>query len=227
MNGNTRRFGNGAARKVASTGAALAFGLLLTIGLFLLLPVLRDIGRAEKKEDLVLTSVDTAEPPPPAPDVKDPEPPKQEDEPPPPELSEVPQALDLSQLELALNPGMGDGSGGDFAMKGLSGASTVKAAQSSDEIFALTDLDQSPRVSYQPPPQYPADMKKKKQEGTVHILFIVDTEGRVQNPKVQKSTNPAFDAAAMSAVRKWRFEPGRKGGKPVQFRMRVPITFAL
>jgi protein TonB len=59
----------------------------------------------------------------------------------------------------------------------------------------------------------------------VHIIFIVDKDGRVKSPLVQKSTNPAFDNAALAAIRRWRFEPGKRGGNAVQFRMRAPITF--
>lgn len=64
-------------------------------------------------------------------------------------------------------------------------------------------------------------------QGTVYILFIVDKNGRVKDPKVQKSDNPEFDNPALSAVKRWRFDPGKVGGQTVQFRMRVPITFAL
>jgi len=80
---------------------------------------------------------------------------------------------------------------------------------------------------FQPAPQYPPEMKKKKIQGTVHVLFIVDKDGRVKEPKVQKSDNPAFDNSALSAVKRWRFDPGKVAGEAVQFRMRVPITFAL
>jgi len=82
-------------------------------------------------------------------------------------------------------------------------------------------------VVFQPAPQYPPELKKKKIQGTVYVLFIVDQDGRVKEPKVQKSDHPAFEAPALNAVKKWRFEPGKMGGKAVQFRMRVPMTFAL
>jgi len=101
------------------------------------------------------------------------------------------------------------------------------AAQAeADSIFSATDLDQQPRPVFQPPPDYPAELKKKKIEGTVFILFIIDKNGRVQNPIVQKSAHSALDTPALKAVRKWRFEPGRRKGQPVQFRMRVPVSFA-
>jgi protein TonB len=59
----------------------------------------------------------------------------------------------------------------------------------------------------------------------VYIVFIVDQRGRVENPMVQSSTDSSFDAPALAAVRQWRFEPGKRNGEPVRFRMRVPITF--
>jgi protein TonB len=42
---------------------------------------------------------------------------------------------------------------------------------------------------------------------------------------VQQSTDPVFERPALAAVKQWRFEPGKRNGKPVRFRMRVPITF--
>ncbi len=217
----------GFARTLAS-GGALLLGAALTVGLFLLLPILENIGRPEEKPDLQLTSVDAVEPPPPPPTVEEQKPEPPPEEAPPPELTETAPPLDLSQLELALNPGVGDGLGGDFAVKlSVVGAEGGGGMQSSDDIFSLADLDQAPRVVFQPAPQYPPELKKKKVQGTVHILFIVDPDGRVQEPKVHKSDNPGFDKNALAAVRRWRFEPGKVGGRPVQFRMKVPITFAL
>jgi protein TonB len=42
-----------------------------------------------------------------------------------------------------------------------------------------------------------------------------------------KSTNPEFEMAALQAVNKWKFRPGRKGGRAVPTRMQLPISFNL
>ena len=94
-----------------------------------------------------------------------------------------------------------------------------------DAIYTISDLDQKPRVVYQPAPIYPAELARKKLEGTVYILFVVDKSGKTRDLKVQKSSHPAFNKPALKAVKQWKFEPGKRKGKPVQFRMRVPITF--
>jgi len=210
-----------------ATLSALLIGGGLTLALFLVLPMLENIGRQEDKNDLKLTTVDAVEQPPPPPVVQEQKAEPPPEAPKPPELTENAPPLDLSQLELALNPGMGDGAVGDFVVKLSVTEGPGGAKGSSEDIFSMADLDQSPRVIFQPAPQYPPDLKKKKIQGTVYILFIVDQDGRVKDPKVQKSDNPGFDAPAMQAVKKWRFDPGKVSGKAVQFRMRVPLTFAL
>jgi len=131
--------------------------------------------------------------------------------------------LDLSQLELALNPGFSEGwmGGGDFS---VSLKTFAKDGDDLDSVFSMADLDQKPRVIYQPGPNLTAQTRRKA-PGTVYIIFVVDQNGRVVNPTVQKSTDPVFTKPALAAVKQWKFEPGKRNGKAVRFRMRVPITF--
>lgn len=174
------------------------------------------------KTDTTVQNVDTVNiPPPPPPPEPEPEK-KQEEKPPPPELAEEAPPLDLSQLELALNPGFSEGwMGGDFAVK----LNTVATKSDQlDAVFSMADLDQKPRVIYQPGPTLDAAARRKT-PGTVYILFIVDQRGRVENPVVQQATDPVFEKPALAAIKQWKFEPGKRNGKSVRFRMRVPITF--
>jgi protein TonB len=201
--------------------AYLLVALLVALGVFMILPILQVITTPLTK-DLTVRTVDIANvPPPPPPPMEEPEEPEPEEEPPPPPAVDAPP-LDLSQLELALNPGDGAFGGGDFTinLNGVTGNSGDV-----DAIFSLSDLDQKPRVVYQPAPIYPAELARKKLEGTVYILFVVDKSGKTRDLKVQKSSHPAFNKPALKAVKQWKFEPGKRKGKPVQFRMRVPITF--
>jgi protein TonB len=209
-------------RQVVHRALVLAGAVLLTVTFFLVLPLMQAIARPPEA-DLTLRAFDAAElppPPPPPPEEDEPDEPEPEDE--PPELDEQAPPLDLAQLELALNPGFGDGAfGADFAVKleTLAGGS-----QSTDALFSIADLDQPPRVIYQPGPVLSAKVRKQA-PGTVHVLFIVDERGKVENPIVQSSSDPVFEAPTLSAVKKWKFEPGMRNGQAVRFRMRVPITF--
>ncbi len=223
-------FWRGAARLLlglAVHGLAFAMAVVLTVLVFLLLPLMQSIATAPKdKFDVRAISGANLEAPPPPPEQE-----LEKEEPEPetaPELTETAQPLDLSQLELALNPGTGGGDGGgDFEVKLFTTMNKRVADEESDALCTMTDLDQPPRPVYQTPPEYPAELKQKKIQGSVLILFVVDRQGRVMDPKVQKSTHPAFEGPAMRAIRRWRFEPGSRNGSPVQFKMRIPITFAL
>lgn len=141
------------------------------------------------------------------------------------------EAASLSAIEAALN-GQGGG-GGDFASalsfeSGGRIGGTGKAGaleQGIEEAFNLADIDQKPRAVYQGAPLYPSEMRGKKLEGVVTLIFVVDSDGKVLNPRVEKSSHSAFENPALNAVKKWKFEPGLRGGERVPCKMRVPIRF--
>jgi protein TonB len=143
-------------------------------------------------------------------------------------------ALDAASLSAIGDALLGQGGGaGDFAsaMSFASGGrigGTGKGGAldaTMDQAFSLADLDQKPRAAYQSEPIFPKEMRGKKVEGVVSVIFVVDAGGRVADPRVEKSTHPAFDKPAVDAVRQWKFEPGVKGGKRVPCKMRVSIRF--
>ncbi len=205
--------------------AVFVGALVLTLVFFIVLPVIQTISKPPAN-DLALQTVDVAnlEPPPPAPIEEEP-PPEPEPEEQPPELIEEAAPLDLSQLELALNPGFGGGWGGaaDFAVK-LNTLAAATGGGDMDAVFSMADLDQKPRVLYQPGPTLTKQLRRKA-PGKVNIIFIVDEQGRVEDPRVRSSTDPIFEDPALKAVKKWKFEPGKRGGQAVRFRMLAPITF--
>jgi protein TonB len=200
-----------------------AGALTLTFAFFIILPLIQAIT-APPAADLTLLSVDAANiPPPPPPEEEKPEE-EPEPEEKPPELEEDSQPLDLAQLELALNPGVGSGLvSGDLAVRlntdGGSGGDGDLA-----DLLSVSDLDQKPRVIYQPSPVLDAKVRAKA-PGKVYVIFIVDERGRVENPIVQSSSDPIFEAPALAAVKQWKFEPAKRNGVVVRFRMRAPITF--
>lgn len=196
-----------------------------TLAVFLVLPVMQTIGQGGSTDMIVRSAEVAALPPPPPPQVEqEPEEEEPEEEPPPELLEEAPP-LELSQLELALNTDIGADAFGDFAVK-LSGEFNEGGSEELDRMFSLQDLDQPPRVIFQRMPAYPPELRKRKRRGTVHVEFTVDVRGRVSQPKVKKSTDPAFEAPALEAVKQWRFEPGTRNGEAVAFKTMVPITFS-
>lgn len=88
-------------------------------------------------------------------------------------------------------------------------------------------LDNPPRATVQTPPAYPPNARASGLAGEVWVEFAVDEAGHVLRTRVVRSSDPMFDEPTLRAVAKWRFEPGRKNGRPVAFRMVVPVNYHL
>jgi TonB family protein len=78
-------------------------------------------------------------------------------------------------------------------------------------------------------PHYPEDAKKANIQGKVFLEAIVDTKGIPQNIKVLYSPDErfGFSQAAIEALKKWRFRPGTKNGKPVAVIIQLEVDFHL
>jgi len=94
-------------------------------------------------------------------------------------------------------------------------------------IFDPSQLDQQPIAKFQARPQYPFEMRRAGISGQVVVDFIVDSNGEVRNAFAASSSQHEFEAAAVQAVSKWKFRPGRKSGHSVNTHMQVPIVFTL
>jgi TonB family protein len=93
--------------------------------------------------------------------------------------------------------------------------------------FEFVKLDQKPIMKYGAPAQYPSALRKAEIEGEVLVDFIVTSEGKVVKAFATQSSHRDFEAAAVAAVSKWKFQPGTKSGRPVNTHMQVPIAFSL
>ena len=74
---------------------------------------------------------------------------------------------------------------------------------------------------------YPEMARKAGIEGTVSIQFIVNKEGKVEDPRVLRGIGGGCDEEALRVVKQAEFEPGRQRGKPVRVQYSLPIRFQL
>ena len=160
------------------------------------------------------------------PDVPPDEAPPEEIEYVPPQQADVPTASIDSAFTQQIQPpppSMQRPSG----QMAIPAVSTAKAASGMKDLFDLANLDQVPQPRYQAQPQYPFEMRRAGITGEVVVGFIVDSQGKAIEVYDVRSTQREFEAAAIQAVGKWTFRPGRKGGRAVNTRMQVPIVFSL
>lgn len=75
-------------------------------------------------------------------------------------------------------------------------------------------------------PHYPADALARKLGGLVILNVLIDDRGSARKILIERS-EPAgvFDQAAIEAMRRWKYQPGGKDGKPAQYWLRIPVRF--
>ena len=85
-----------------------------------------------------------------------------------------------------------------------------------------------PQGGYQVKPGYPATPRRLGIQGTTVLRVHVLIDGRVGDVLVQETAgHPDLDEAAAEAVRRWRFDPARRGNDPVDMWVLLPVEFRL
>jgi periplasmic protein TonB len=200
---------------------AIIFSVGFTGLLFGFIPFAHRVNRPQ--EVLKLVSATAVELPP----VEEIAPPPQVEEVKPPEAPPEPELVDhqmeipiTATLDLALGSGAGALDSGEI--HSLTAIDAVK-----DDTFDVSDLEKRPEAVSQVAPAYPPELRKAKVDGSVTLVFVLGEDGRVEDPRVEKASRPEFEKPALEAIRKWRFSPGEKDGKPVRTYIRVPMRFSV
>jgi protein TonB len=85
-----------------------------------------------------------------------------------------------------------------------------------------------PRGGYQVQPRYPASARRQGIQGTTLLRVFVASDGRVTDVGVERTAgHPELDDAAADAVRRWRFDPARRGDEAVGMWVLLPVEFRL
>ena len=101
---------------------------------------------------------------------------------------------------------------------------TVPVADPAPEFIDSRELEQTTMKE----PVYPPSAMRARQEGWVTLELTVSERGDVRDMLVTDA-EPAgvFDAAALDAVRQWRFKPRVANGRAVAVRSSVTLRFAV
>jgi TonB family protein len=102
---------------------------------------------------------------------------------------------------------------------------TKKVLPSETEFIPLEIM---PEMIYQEQPVYPEEAEKAKIEGTVYIKALIDSEGKVVEAKVGKSSgHELLDKSAVKAAYECKFKPGVQKDKPVASWVTYKVDFKL
>ncbi len=140
----------------------------------------------------------------------------------PPSVADVPGVVDLNSFVQPVQPPPPPTAGITMTVPKNSGPIATGGLI---EVFDLKNLDQMPVARLRAQPVYPFEMRRQGVSAEVVVGFICDSNGDVREARIVKSDNTAFDAAALTAIYKWKFRPGKKAGRSVNSRMEQPFAF--
>jgi protein TonB len=209
----------------------VVFSLLLhggVLGWDKLFHLKHDVPQAEKVEEEKLVQMEM--PPPDEPDKEEVK--ELQDEPvqnqmAPPSLADIP-SINIQALQQPMAPPPPPGLATD------KNAITVPVIKPGSQIgrgmkdlFNIGDLDQLPQPIARPKPDYPYEMKRAGIAGVVEVEYIIDSNGNVSQVQVIKSSQREFEEPVIRALLRWRYRPGKKGGRVVNTRVSQSIPFTL
>lgn len=93
------------------------------------------------------------------------------------------------------------------------------------DLFNPADLDQQVQLRVPVNPTYPSDLKRQGISGEVVVECIVDSNGNVTAAQILRSSHREFEAPSLQAIAKWKFRPGKKGGRAVNVRVQQLLQF--
>jgi len=202
---------------------ALLGAIVMAGGLFLMIPLTQTL-EAQPQKILEYREVPVAAPPPPK-------------APPPstrseatlqqaadkPQLEQSKPQMQLSQLEISLNPGMGASL--SMGVQGMQFDTAIDVVAEIERIFEFEELQEKPRVVYQPRATFPAELARRgTREIRAIIEIIIDETGKTSVEKIDSvSPNlPAVEDVARRFASRMRFSVTKIGGEPVKVRARFP-----
>jgi TonB family protein len=108
-------------------------------------------------------------------------------------------------------PGYGPGSGGNMG----GGAYRIGGGVS------------APTIVFKVEPEYSEEARKAKFQGSVVLAIVVDEKGNPRDIRIIRPLGLGLDQKAIEAVEKWRFNPGKKDGRPVPVQAQIEVNFRL
>lgn len=212
---------------VRSSGMFLNLGLAISVGLVLFAfeyksyddGALKDLGQISDEFEELLDIPITEQPPPPPP------PPVEQ-----PIIEEVPDEVEIEEIEVNFDVDVKE----ETVIKEVE-ISEAPVEEKADEIFDVVETMPTPPGGMEGwnkylsnNLKYPTQARRMGIEGTVYVVFVVNTDGSIQDVDILRGIGGGCDEEAMRVVRAApNWEPGKQRGRPVRVKMRLPIRFKL
>jgi protein TonB len=123
----------------------------------------------------------------------------------------------------------GSGTGGDGAMlaDGVTGSGSKEGSGNHPVMETAIGEPNAPAFIYRKMPVYPKFAERSGWEGNVILKLFIDEQGQLRHVQVVESTWQGFTEAALDAVRKSSFSPGRRNGSTVRSEALLAVRFSM
>jgi periplasmic protein TonB len=213
-----------------SVGMFTNLGLAVAVGLTLAAfeyksyddGALKDLGRDSDNFEDILDVPITQQPPPPPP-------------PPPMEQPVIQEIPDEVKIEEKIDVNFDVDVKETTVIEEVAIKEVVIEEEKADQIFDIVETQPNPpggmsgwNKYLSDNLKYPTQARRMGVEGTVIVVFVINTDGSIQDVEVLRGIGGGCDEEAVKIVKaapKW--SPGKQRGKPVRTRMRLPIRFKL
>ncbi|RIW13678.1 TonB family protein [Algoriphagus lacus] len=183
---------------------------------------LKDVGPVNDNFEELLDVPITEQPPPPPP------PPPMEQ----PVIQEIPDEVEIEEkIDVNFDVDVKE----TTVIKEVVITEAAPVEEKADEIFDVVETQPNPpggmsgwNEYLSKNLKYPTQARRMGIEGTVIVVFVINTDGTIQDVEVLRGIGGGCDEEAVKVVQnapKW--EPGKQRGRPVRTRMRLPIRFKL
>lgn len=221
------------AKKTPKADLTRMYGMFLNLGLAISVAVvlfafeyksfddgaLKDLGTVDDNFEELLDIPITEQPPPPPP------PPVEQ-----PVIQEVPDEVEIEEIEVNFDVDIKE----ETVIKEVVIAE-APIVEKADEIFDVVETMPTPPGGMEGwnkylsgNLKYPTQARRMGIEGTVYVVFVVNTDGSIQDVEILRGIGGGCDEEAMRVVRNApNWQPGKQRGKPVRVKMRLPIRFKL
>jgi len=123
--------------------------------------------------------------------------------------------------------GMGSGYGGGLGSGNGNGYGPGSGGNTGGGLYRIGGGVSAPVPIFTPEAEFSDEARRAKYQGVCLISLIVNANGDPVNPRVVRPLGMGLDEKALEAVRKYKFKPAMKEGKPVPVMMSIEVNFRL
>ena len=122
---------------------------------------------------------------------------------------------------------MGNGTGSGIGSGNGNGFGPGPGGNTGGGLYHIGGGVQAPIVLVQPDAEFSEEARKAKFSGSVEVYLWVGADGTPSHVRVARGIGMGLDEKAVEAVRKYKFRPAMKDGKPVAVDLYIDVNFQI